>query len=119
MKIMLVSALASVLGLSLLPTGPKVQINEAGSAWAARCLADFQTVKPGMTRLEVERQFPMDGGMHGMALVPYTHPSCRMFKIDVEFECQHDKADMGRLVKGPDDKVIRVSKPYLEAACYD
>ena len=87
--------------------------------WVERCLRDFALLKRGMTRQEVEGRFKLDGGLQSASPVRFTHPACPYFKIAVEFDFKRDSADQGRAVTGQGDKVIRVSKPYLEAPVMD
>jgi hypothetical protein len=84
-----------------------------------KCLADFESVKAGMMRCEVEAKLTMDGGIQGVSPVRFAHPTCPYFKINVEFDFQKNAADQNRAVRGKDDKVIRVSKPYIERPSLD
>ena len=70
-----------------------------------------------MTRSEVRKKFPVDGGISLLSQVRLRHPSCAYFKIDVEFECKTD--DEGRAIAGEDDRSIKVSKPYIETPYFD
>lgn len=87
--------------------------------WVATCLEDFECIKAGMTRGEVESRMPFDGGIHSAGLVRFTHPDCLMFKVDVEFEFKLDPADQNRAVTSKDDKVTKVSKPYIARGSID
>ncbi len=93
---------------SLRPKDPKK------AEWVQACLRDFESIKAGMTREQVEKKFPMDGGLQTASPTRFVHPQCRYFKIEVGFEFQRDEADGNRAVMGKTDKVIAVSKPYLE-----
>lgn len=73
-------------------------------AWVAKCLKDFQAIKVGMTRKEIEMQFQQDGGLQGVSPVRFTHPDCPYFKVDVEFSFKRNPQDMGRAMISPDDK---------------
>lgn len=42
----------------------------------ASCLKDFEKLKPGMSRSEISRSFPLDGGIHGISPLRFTHPDC-------------------------------------------
>jgi len=88
-------------------------------AWVGRCLNDFTAIKPGMTRQEVEGKFKLDGGLQSASPVRFVHPACPYFKIEVEFDFRQDHTNQGRAITAKDDKVIRVSKPYLEAPFMD
>jgi hypothetical protein len=105
--------------ISTVPTpltaGQLVNFNE----FVERCLCDFDLIKPGMAREEVEKKFPRDGGIQSVSPVRFIHPKCSYFKVDVEFEFQRIAKDQGRAIIGKRDKVIRASKPYLERAFLD
>jgi len=87
--------------------------------WVAKCLEDFQAIKTGMTREDVEKRFQMDGGLQGVSPVRFTHPECSYFKIDVEFSFKRDPQDQNRAIVSPDDKATKVSKPYIERPYID
>lgn len=95
----------------------KEEAQHAG--WVLACLKDFESIKAGMTREQVEKKFPMDGGLQTASPTRFVHPQCRYFKIEVGFEFQRDETDGNRAVMGKTDKVIAVSKPYLERAVTD
>jgi hypothetical protein len=42
----------------------------------------------------------------------YRHPDCDYFKVDVDYAMKPDSA--GQFVASANDKVVAVSKPYLE-----
>lgn len=83
------------------------------------CLKNFESITNGMTRTEVERRLTMDGGLQGVSPVRFVDPKCPGFKINVEFDFKKDAADQGRAIFGKDDKVVHVSKPYLERPFMD
>jgi len=86
--------------------------------WVSKCLEDFKTIKPNMTRLEITKRlipyqrtgsptlFPYSSG----SLEAFAHPECPYFKIDIEFA--------RGVSPSADDKIIKFSKPYLEGARY-
>jgi hypothetical protein len=86
---------------------------------AGNLLKNFNSITNGMTRAEVEKRLKMDGGMQGVPLVRYFDPQCPGYKINIEFDIQHNAADQNRAFGSSDDKVIRVSIPYHEPPCYD
>jgi len=88
-------------------------------AWVEKCLGDFETIKLGMTRGEVEKRFPADGGLQTVSPVRFAHPECGYFKINVEFSFERDESDQGRAVASADDPVTKVSKPYIERPFMD
>jgi len=86
---------------------------------AGDCFRIFESITNGMTRAEVERKLTIDGGLRGVSQVRFIDPACPGFKIDVEFDFKKDASDQNRAIESKDDKVIRVSKPYLERPFQD
>lgn len=84
-----------------------------------QCLRDFQSIRPGMTRHEVMQKFLMDGGLQTVSPVRFLHPQCRSFKVDVSFTYERDPENQNRAIMGKDDKVIEISRPYLEPPFMD
>jgi hypothetical protein len=72
-----------------------------------------------MTRGEVEKKLEMDGGLQTVSPVRFLDPACPGFKINVEFDFKRSAIDQNRAVETKADKVIRVSKPYLERPSMD
>lgn len=87
--------------------------------FVAECLRDFESIKLGMSRAEIEQRFPMDGGMQGVSPVRFIHSRCNYFKVDIEFEFKRDPDDQGRAIRGKGDRVTKVSKPYIERQYID
>jgi hypothetical protein len=87
--------------------------------WVQTCLRDFESIKVGMTRDEIKGKFPLDGGVQSVSPVRFTHPACAYFKIDVEFDFKRNAADQNRAIWGKEDKVTKVSKPYIERPFID
>jgi hypothetical protein len=93
--------------------------NKVCTAWVEKCLMDFQSIKPGVTMGEIQKKFPMDGGLQSPYLIRFTHPECDYFKIDVEFDFKCDVKDPNRPLWSPEDKVTKTSKPYIESPVMD
>jgi len=87
--------------------------------FAGGLFKSFDSITNGMTRAEVGRRLTMDGGLQGVSPVRFIDPACPGFKISVEFDFKKDAADQNRAIWGKDDKVVRVSKPYLEKPFMD
>jgi hypothetical protein len=81
-----------------------------------QALADYQHIKPGIKRKDVERYFKFDGGLQFPDTGHYVFRSCGYIKVDVEFEAA---ASRGDALFSPDDIVKRVSKLYLEYSVKD
>ena len=81
-------------------------------AWLERCIKDFQSIKPGLTRGQVDKLLRHDGGLMQATHWRYRHPDCDYFKVDVDYAMKPDAA--GGFVASANDRVVAVSKPYLE-----
>ena len=80
-----------------------------------KCIMDFEYIKIGMTRNEIEKRFLLDGGLQSIASpIRFTHPNCPYFKINIEFAFTKNPDDQNRAISKKEDKVIKVSKPYIE-----
>jgi hypothetical protein len=104
-------------------TGGKIDVNQLtipkNVEVAGDCLKNFESITNGMTRAEVKKRLEMDGGLTGVSPVRFIDPKCPGFKISVEFDFKKDAANQGRAITSGTDKVIRVSKPYLESPFMD
>jgi hypothetical protein len=87
--------------------------------WVEQSLKDFESMKVGMTRAELEAKMSPDGGIRSAGLACFVHPECPSFKMDVEFDFKRDPANQNRAVESKDDKVTKLSKPYLERPFID
>ena len=88
-------------------------------SWIDRAFSDFESIKPGMTREQVESRFPLDGGQQSVSPVRFTHPRSEYLKVDVEFEFERDVDEQGRAIWAKTDTVTKVSKPYIERPSID
>jgi hypothetical protein len=116
-KLSLVACCVAAVSTALLyaqSQAPSTKADADRAAWVENCLKDFETIKPGMTRGDIEKKLRMDGGLHTPLEVRFVHPACQLFKIDVQFDFKRDAADQGRAIWGKDDKATKVSKPYIE-----
>jgi hypothetical protein len=68
-------------------------------------------LKPGDTRAKLERNFQLDGGFQYVAQSRYILKKCKYIKIDVQLTGEGIENRIDFL---PSDKILNVSKPYLE-----
>ena len=87
------------------------EIDLERQAWLNRCLGDFDQIKIGMTRLEVEQGFVRNGGLQISTQSVYFHRECPWLAIDIKFEPDPNPPHPG---DGSRDRVIEVGKPYLD-----
>jgi hypothetical protein len=107
---------ALLMGL-LFATGPRAEQNNDRTSCSLieQALKDYQQVRTAGTRRDVAKYFVPNGGLQFPARTRYVYPKCNYIHIDIEFELVKP-ADIASL---PDDKVIRVSRLYLEYPATD
>ncbi len=98
-----------------LPGTPRPDVEH--TEWVSNVLAWASDVKPGMTRRDVLRVFTEEGGMSTRTRRTYVLKGCPYIKVDVEFVAGSNELD--QLTEMPDDKIVRISKPYLEYGILD
>lgn len=74
-----------------------------------QALTDYQRIKIGSTRSEVERYFTREEAAQFPSTTRYVYPKCSYLHLDVDFQA---KAPPGHLFS-PDDTVIKISKLYV------
>lgn len=76
----------------------------------ADILKRCETIKPGMTRGELEKVFSTEGGLSTVQHRTYVFSSLPYIKVDVDFEIGEPK----QTEEKPTDVISKISKPYLE-----
>ena len=97
------------------PSSPPSEIlrnNETHNAWLARSLQEIQTVKVGMTRGQLLKLFTTEGGISNRTMRKYVYRGSPHIKVDVQFE-RAGASREGR-EESQDDKIVSISRPYLE-----
>jgi hypothetical protein len=117
MRIPTTTGSAMVLGLALLGVTlvtPAQQPCSDGehTRWVTDSLMAMQTIKPGMTRQDLAEVFTTEGGLSNRKHRQYVYRHCPYIKVLVEFEPVGDVGNL--LTESPQDKILSISKPYLE-----
>ena len=73
--------------------------------WVSNVLLLISTIKPGMTRTDLLRLFTTEGGLSSLTHETFVLRQCPTIQVDVEFSASSTEAD---------DKITKVSKPYLD-----
>lgn len=81
-----------------------------GCSLVEQALKDYQQAKSAKTRRDVEKYFVLDGGAQFPSRTRYVYPKCGYLDVDFGFELAKPEA----IATTPDDKVIGVSKIYVE-----
>lgn len=87
------------------------------TAWVEKSLREIETVKVGMTRLELLKVFKEEGGISTRTWRRYVYRECPYIKVDVEFEQIGEPEN--KLNQKPEDKIVKISKPFLEWTILD
>jgi|SRR5215216_3367036 len=85
--------------------------------WIARSLKEIESVKVGMTRVDLLRVFKEEGGISTRTWRRYVYRDCSYIKVDVEFEPVGEPEN--KVSQSPRDKIIKISKPFLEWSIVD
>jgi hypothetical protein len=93
------------------------------TAWVGRVLERMLTIKPGMTRSKLLEVFTTEGGISTGLQRRFVSRECPYMKVDVRFDAvgRPNRNSDGRvtLVEGPDDRIVTISRPYLEFRIID
>jgi hypothetical protein len=81
------------------------------------CVEQIETIKIGSTRADLLKQFEPNGGISTRTSGSYVYREYPHIKVEVEFESVGpDISGSGNVdVGNPNDKIIKISKPYLES----
>ena len=88
--------------------------------WIDHVMRSIATFKPGMARKELFSVLTEDGGLSTRTQGRYVYKHCPYIKVDVEFS-PVDEIGTGRdaTSENPDDKIVKISRPYLEYSITD
>jgi hypothetical protein len=107
-----VAAIACVLTPSASPARDDKAVAAERIKWVEESLKQMQTVKVGMTRAELLKVFAEEGGISTRTQQTYVYRGCQYFKVDVRFEPVGARAAAAPYPPG--DKIVNISKPYLD-----
>jgi hypothetical protein len=115
--VLLLLAASMVLGQeSIRPAQRGSEIDWEHTKWIDSVMRSILTIKPGAARKDLLRIFAEEGGLSTRNHRTYAYKQCPYIKVDVEFASvgSNDKyTDM------PEDKIVTISRPYLEYNIWD
>jgi hypothetical protein len=85
--------------------------------WIAESLKEMQTIKVGVARADLLKVFAEEGGISTRSQRRYVYRECRYIKVDVKFEPTSTPEE--KLTEHPEDRIIEISKPFLEWSITD
>ncbi len=86
--------------------------------WIAAVLKEIETIKIGATRGKLLEVFTIEGGMSTPTKRTYVYRACSYIKVDVDFEPMPQNL-RGRLQENMGDKIVKISRPYLQWSITD
>jgi hypothetical protein len=105
--------------------------------WVETVMRRMETVKAGMTRADLARVFTTEGGSFSRSGQRFVSRDCPYFKVDVTFELA-DPPDVAaittcrstggapctdeekaRFATSPQDRILSISRPYLQFTILD
>jgi hypothetical protein len=96
------------------------EVDQEHTKWIDHVMRSISTVKPGMTRKDLSRVFTEEGGLSTRTQKRYVYKHCPYIKIDVEFSPATDSdVNQDAVAESPEDKIVKVSRPYLEYSIMD
>jgi len=98
-----------LLGILCLPAAGQT---ETSCGWIESQLSEINNIKAGSTRADLEKLFNHDGGITELSALRYVYKKCPYIKVEVEFEDYMKFRKPGS--QSPSDRIVRISKPYLE-----
>jgi len=88
--------------------------------WVMQSLSRMESIKPGMTRGDLEKVFTPDGGLQTGAV--YVLRECQYFKVKVEFVSTRrpgERPKSPELEFLPGDVIKSISVPYIQRMIID
>ena len=89
-------------------------IDREHTQWVDHVMRSISAIKPGMTRKDLFRIFVEEGGLSSRSQRRCVYKHCPYIKVDVEFSTADDQPD-----ESPNDKIVKISRPYLEYSIFD
>ncbi len=92
-------------------------LDEEHTQWVSNVLGWTGDIKPGMTRKDLLRVFTEEGGLSWRTQRTYVLKGCPYVHVSVKFSPVADAPD--RLTEMPGDRIVEISKPFLDGAYVD
>ena len=108
---LVIGVLVFGIGTLVSPLGHS-EANQNPKQWLEERYKEATSVSVGMSCADLRRIFDEDGGLQLIPARRYVLRSCRMIKVDVEFDIGYDQAYKDK--RDEKLKIKSMSKPYLE-----
>ncbi|MGA8213275.1 MAG: hypothetical protein WB799_06760 [Candidatus Sulfotelmatobacter sp.] len=121
---LLVVMVATVAGApaqeSVIDAQSRVQTDQEHTKWIDHVMRSIATIKPGMARKELFSVLTVEGGLSTRTRRRYVYKHCPYIKVEVEFSPVNEiGTGQDATSEDPDDKIVKISRPYLEYSIMD
>jgi hypothetical protein len=94
-------------------------IDREHTNWIDHVMRSISTIKPGMTRKDLFMVLTEEGGISTRTRRTYVYKHCPYIKVDVEFSPSDSDTNPDAPTENPEDKILKISRPYLEYSHMD
>jgi hypothetical protein len=94
-------------------------IDQEHTNWIDHVMRSISTIKPGMTRKDLFTVLNEEGGISFRTRKTYVYKHCPYIKVDVEFAPADEDRNPDAVTENPEDKILKISRPYLEYSHMD
>jgi hypothetical protein len=104
---------------SIVDARDEARIDQEHTNWIDHVMRSIATIKPGMTRRDLFTVFSAEGGLSTRTRRRYVYKRCSYIKVDVEFSRADVDASPDSTIENLDDRIVKISRPYLEHSIMD
>jgi hypothetical protein len=115
----LVMTVASVPAQEVVDARSRGPIDQEHTNWIDHVMRSISTIKPGMRRKDLFTVLTEEGGISTRARKTYVYKHCPYIKVDVEFSPADGDTNPDALTENSEDKILKISRPYLEYSHMD
>jgi hypothetical protein len=88
-------------------------VDQEHTKWIDNTLRSIHRIKVGQTRSDLLKLFTIEGGLSWPSQRTYVYRHCPYIKVDVKFAVD------GRDSELPTDRIVEISRPYLDWSVMD
>jgi hypothetical protein len=115
----LVMTVAGVPAQEVIDPRGRGPIDQEHTNWVDHVMRSISTIKLGMTRKELFTVLTEEGGISTRTRRTYVYKHCPYIKVDVEFSPPDSDTNPDALTENSEDKILKISRPYLEYSHMD
>jgi len=121
---LLVVLVATVAGVpaqeTVIDSHSSLQMDQEHTKWIDHVLRAISMIKPGMTRKDLFSVLTEEGGLSTRTRRRYVYKRCPYIKVEIEFSPVNEIGPGHNATsEDPEDKIVKISRPYLEYSIWD